>query len=175
MLPTAMRLHHPITLSALVEAWILDRLSVAPTGDRDRPSLRLFPDRRRAEAEALTLQEAGDGAHPAEGLLGATIAFDRTVLASALTLLSVREDRSDLAEDEDELRARTDLRGWRGRAALIHVSDEDIDACIAAYAGGHPEDDGSGRLTAAARAALEDIYADPRRIPPEPVAFPRRR
>jgi len=166
-----MQLHHPISLPALVEAWILDRLAVAPTGDRDRPSLRFFRDRLVAAVEAETL-EKGTEAGP-EGR-GATLSFDRARLASRTPLISVRQDRGDLREDETELRARTDLRLLREDVALIHLSDEAIDACAAAWAGGHPEDDGSGRLTAAARAALDDLYADPRRIPSDPSLEPLR-
>lgn len=64
----AMQLYHPIILPVLAEAWVLDRLAVEPTGDRDRPSLRFFRDRDMAAMTAQAMQHAWDrragGARP---------------------------------------------------------------------------------------------------------------
>ncbi|KQO69129.1 hypothetical protein ASF22_18350 [Methylobacterium sp. Leaf87] len=164
-----MQLHHPIVVPDLVEAWILDRLSVAPTGDGDRPSLRFFRDRTVAGLVAQAMQDRRDDG--AAGLTardvrqGAVLAFDRTTLSSATQLISVREARDDLREDEVELRARTDLLRLRQRIRTIHLGDEEIDFWIEAYASGHPGDDGTGRWTKAVLGALDDLYGDPRRIP----------
>ncbi len=169
---TALQLHHPIIVPVLVEAWVLDRLAVAPTGDRDRPSLRFFRDRAVASVLAQDMQDLWDrGADPAlvkaDLRQGAVLTFDRFTLSSATPLISVREARDDLAEDEVELRARTDLPGLRQRIKAIHLDDEEIDVWLAAYAAGHPADDGTGRWTKAVLGALEDLYRDPRRIPPD--------
>jgi hypothetical protein len=163
-----MQLHHAIPLPLLVEAWILDRIPVSPTGDRDRPSVRFFRD--RLMAAGIALPAGGRGSTDADEV--ATLSFDRSWLASVTPLVSVRENRADLREDEVELRARTDLTRMRDRVGLVHLSDEAIDGCLAAWSGGHPEDDGTGRLTEAARRVLADLYADPRRIPPDPSLEP---
>jgi hypothetical protein len=93
------------------------------------------------------------------------MAFNRFALSSAIQLVSVREARDDLQEDEVELRARTDLTRFRQRIETIHLNDEEIDFWLAFYGKGHPNDDGSGRWTKAVLGALDDLYADPRRIP----------
>lgn len=165
-----MQLHHPIIVPTLVEAWVLDRLSVAPTGDRDRPSLRFFRDRAVASVIVQEMQDVwdkgADAALVAEDVRqGCTVAFDRFALSSATQLVSVREARDDLQEDEMELRARTDLIRFRQRIGTIHLNDEEIDFWLAAYAKGHPNDDGTGRWTKSVLEALNDLYADPRRIP----------
>lgn len=165
-----MQLHHPIVVPALVEAWVLDRLSVAPTGDGDRPSLRFFRDRAVAGVIAQEMQDRWDRQAPAalgapDLRQGAVLAFDRATLSSATQLISVRETRDDLREDEVELRARTDLVRLRQRIRTIHLGDEEIDLWIGTYAGGHPSDDGTGRWTKAVLGALDDLYGDPRRIP----------
>jgi len=174
-----MLLYHPILVPTLVEAWVLDRLAVEPTADRDRPSLRFFRDYAvaRVTAEAMQdLWDRGAGAGMArDGVQGAVLAFDRATLSSATPLVSVRETRDDLREDETELRARSDLVRFRARIRTIHLDDEDIDAWLAAYAEGHPDDDGTGRWTEAVCGALEDLYRDPRRIPADPVAPTRGR
>lgn len=168
--PNALELHHPVIVPVLVEAWVLDRLAVTPTGDRDRPSLRFFRDRMVASVMAQEIQDLWDrGADPAlvaeDVRQGAVLSFDRSTLSSATPLVSVREARDDLAEDEVELRARSDLPRLRQRIKTIHLNDEEIDFWLAAYAAGHPEDDGTGRWTAAVLGALGDLYRDPRRIP----------
>ncbi|MCJ2080514.1 hypothetical protein [Methylobacterium sp. J-090] len=165
-----MQLHHPIVVPDLVEAWILDRLAVAPTGDGDRPSLRFFRDRAMAGLVAQAMQDRWDeGAATAltgrDVRQGAVLAFDRANLSSATQLISVRAAWDDLREDEVELRARTDLLRLRERIRTIHLGDEEIDLWIEAYAGGHPGDDGTGRWTRAVLGALDDLYGDPRRIP----------
>ena len=178
-----MQLYHPIIVPALAEAWVLDRLAVVPTGDRDRPSLRFFRNRAVAALTAQAMQEswqkssqsswerrAGATAPGDDERQGAVLAFDRATLSSATPLVSVRESRDDLREDEHELRARSDLLRFRARVRTIHLDDEEIDAWLAAYAAGHPDDDGTGRWTRAVREALEDLYRDPRRIPADPGA-----
>ncbi|GJD96158.1 hypothetical protein [Methylobacterium iners] len=165
-----MHLHHPIIVPTLIEAWILDRLSVAPTGDRDRPSLRFFRNRDVASVIVQEMQDVWDrGADAAlvakDVRQGCTVAFDRFALSSAIQLISVREARDDLREDEVELRARTDLTRFRQRIETIHLDDEEIDFWLAFYGKGHPDDDGTGRWSTAVRGALDDLYADPRRIP----------
>lgn len=175
-----MQLHHPIIVPTLVEAWVLDRLSVAPTGDRDRPSLRFF--RHRAVASLIvqemqdTWDKGADAALVAEDVRqGCTMAFDRFTLSSAIQLVSVRGARDDLEEDEIELRARTDLIRLRQRIETIHLNDEEIDFWLASYAKGHPNDDGTGRWTKAVLEALNDLYADPRRIPADEAPSARGR
>lgn len=168
-----MQLHHPIRVPDLVEAWILDRLSVAPTGDGDRPSLRFFRDRTQAAAIAQAMQDAWDdgAAMPvgrADVRQGAVLAFARATLGSATSLVSVRQVWDDLSEDEAELRARTDLLRCRERIATIHLGDEEIDFWAARYSNGHPDDDGTGRWSRAVLDALNALYGDPRRIPVDP-------
>ncbi len=165
-----MQLHHPIVVPDLVEAWILDRLSVAPTGDGDRPSLRFFRDRAMAGLVAQAMQDRLDASAAAgpttrDARQGAVLAFDRANLSSATQLISVRKARDDLREDEVELRARSDLLRLRQRIRTIHLGDEEIDFWAATYAEGHPGDDGTGRWTRAVLTALDDLYGDPRRIP----------
>lgn len=169
-----MQLYHPIIVPALAEAWVLDRLAVEPTGDRDRPSLRFFRDRDVAAMTAQAMQDAwgrrAGAARPSgDACQGAVLAFDRATLSSATPLISVRAARDDLREDERELRARSDLLRFRERVRTIHLNDEEIDAWLATYAPGHPDDDGTGRWTRAVRDALEDLYRDPRRIPADPL------
>lgn len=175
-----MRLHHPIIVPDLVEAWVLDRLRVAPTGDGDRPSLRFFRDRLHAGSVAQAMQDHwDDGAEtdPAAGDVrqGAVLTFDRATLSSATQLVSVREARDDLREDEVELRARTDLLRCRERIGTIHLGDEEIDFWAAHYGRGHPDDDGTGRWTRAVLGALDALYGDPRRIPGDLLPPPRPR
>jgi len=163
-------LHHPILVPDLVEAWILDRLAVAPTRDGDRPSLRFFRDRIQATAVAQAMQDDwDDGATmPLESgdvRQGAVLGFTRATLGSATRLVSVRQVWDDLSEDETELRARTDLLRCRERIATIHLGDEEIDFWAAHYRNGHPDDDGTGRWSRAVIDALDDLYGDPRRIP----------
>ncbi|MCJ2034947.1 hypothetical protein [Methylobacterium sp. J-068] len=165
-----MQLYHPILVPSLVEAWVLDRLRVEPTGDRDRPSLRFFRDHTVAAVTAQAMQDAWDRRAGLDRVgpdlrLGAVLAFERATLSSATQLVSVRETRDDLREDESELRARSNLVRFRERVGTIHLDDEEIDVWLAAYANGHPDDDGTGRWTEAVRAALKDLYRDPRRIP----------
>lgn len=178
MPPSSRHLHHPIIVPALVEAWVLDRLAVAPTGDRDRPSLRFLCDRTAASVLVQAMQDRwDDGADPAlvarDVRQGCVLTFDRFAVSSATPLVSVREARDDLAEDEVELRARSDLLRLRPRIKTIHLNDEEIDFWLAAYAGGHPQDDGTGRWTKAVLGALDDLYRDPRRIPAD-IAPPMR-
>lgn len=168
-----MQLFHPIIVPSLVEAWVLDRLGVEPTGDRDRPSLRFFRNHAVAAVAAQDLQDVWDRRADPGGVgpdlcQGAVLAFDRATLSSATQLISVREARDDLREDETELRARSDLVRFRERIRTIHLNDEEIDTWLAAYAQGHPDDDGTGRWTEAVRQALNDLYQDPRRIPADP-------
>jgi hypothetical protein len=165
-----MQLHHPILVPNLVEAWILDRLAVAPTEDGDRPSLRFFRDRAQAAAVAQAMQDRwDDGASVPLGggdvRQGAVLAFARATLGSATRLVSVRQVWDDLAEDEVEVRARTDLPRCRERIAIIHLGDEEIDFWAAHYRQGHPDDDGTGRWSRAVLDALDALYGDPRRIP----------
>ena len=183
-----MQLHHPIVVPDLVEAWVLDRLAVAPTGDGDRPSLRVFRDRTVAGVVAEAMQDrwnrqapaaqmARDAVPPQGAVLlqGAVLAFDRATLSSATPLVSIRTARDDLREDEVELRARTDLLRLRQRIRTIHLGDEEIDFWLAVYAGGHPGDDGTGRWTRAVLGALADLYGDPRRIPADVAPLDRDR
>ncbi|SFG99953.1 hypothetical protein [Methylobacterium gossipiicola] len=165
-----MHLHHPILVPDLVEAWILDRLPVAATGDGDRPSLRFFRDRAEAAAIAQAMQDRWDdgAALPFGGgevRQGAVLTFARATLGSATRLVSVRQVWDDLAEDEVELRARTDLLRCREHIATIHLGDEEIDFWAAYYRAGHPDDDGTGRWTRAVLDTLDALYSDPRRIP----------
>jgi hypothetical protein len=175
-----MQLHHPIVVPDLVEAWILDRLRVAPTGDGDRPSLRFFRERARAGVVAQAMQDRWDDAArtafaAGDVRQGAVLAFDRATLCSATQLVSVREAWDDLREDEIELRARTDLLRCRERIRTIHLGDEEIDFWAAHYRGGHPGDDGTGRWTGAVLDALDALYGDPRRIPGDVLPSPRPR
>ena len=181
-----MQLHHPLIVPTLVEAWVLDRLSVAPTGDGDRPSLRFFRNRALAGVVAQEMQDRWDRQAPPALVAqdvrrgsvprqGAVLAFDRATLSSATQLVSVREARDDLREDEVELRARTDLISLRQRIRTIHLGDEEIDFWIETYAGGHPSDDGTGRWTTAVLGALDDLYGDPRRIPADVAPLDRGR
>ena len=174
-----MQLYHPIIVPALAESWVLDRLRVEPTGDRDRPSLRFFRDHAVASATARAMQDKWDqdlrdqraeAARLARDTCqGAVLSFDRTTLSSATPIISVRENRDDLREDESELRARSDIVRFRERVRTIHLDDEAIDIWLATYADGHPDDDGTGRLTKAVLDALKDLYQDPRRIPADPA------
>lgn len=159
-----MRLHHPISLEDLVEAWILDRLPALPTGDGDRPSVRFLAGAAGAADEALRLQDAADPTIAG----GAVLSFERAWLATAARLVGVGDD----PRAASEARSRADVRGIRANVALIALGDEALDAQRAAWASGHPRDDGSGRLSKAALAAIDDLLLDPRRLPPDLAPLP---
>ncbi len=166
-------LHHPISVPDLVEALLLDRLSPTPTRDGDRPSVRFLtsPERARAEAQAIQEDREPPGiALPGEGdWSGAVMSFERTFVASGVRLVPAPGDAGD-----GEARARTDLRGVRSNMRTLALADEEIDRHAAAWAGGHPQDDGTGRLTKAALAMLDELFSDPRRLAHDRPPLPRR-
>lgn len=165
--------HHPLSVPELVEALLLDRLSPSPTGDGDRPSVRFLASPERALAEAQSVQEGREPpgiALPGEGdWCGAVMSFERTFVASGVRLVPAPGDKGD-----GEARARGDLRGVRANMLTLRLADEEIDRHAAAWADGHPQDDGSGRLTRAALALLDELFSDPRRLAPDRPPLPRR-
>jgi len=168
-------LHHPLSVPDLVEAILLDRLSPSAAPDGDRPCVRFLASRERALAEAQPLQEAREPpgiAPPGEGdWTGAVLVLGRAAVSTATALVAAPG-----GDGEGEWRSRSDIRGIAARVEAILLADEEIDRHAAALAAGHPQDDGTGRLTRAALALLDDLYADPRRIAPDlPPALPRPR